>query len=180
MLSLLPAVYCGCIRTVVVLWLRRSHGLRVLLRLLGICTLACWSPPVLPLPCTIRARHAALALLGSAVWCCLGLSYSLQSAGLSPDKWKHTNNLVSESTFLSLLLSGGEKKDISTVATAISSPHAQRDTALALAKGDLDGAGGAENHQGLLAFADTQQHLSLFQLRMKAFSRRRSRFKLKP
>lgn len=107
---LLQAVYCGCVRTVIVLWLRGSRGLRVLLRLSGTRAGARWSPPITPLY-AIRARPVPLALSGSAAWCCLGLSYhhSLPSVGVSLLQWKRTNNLVSESAFQSLLPSGGIK-----------------------------------------------------------------------
>lgn len=62
MLLLLPTVYCGCIRTVILLWLRRSRGLRVLLRLLGIGTLARWNPPSHPFSCSGAAGKCCLVL----------------------------------------------------------------------------------------------------------------------
>ena len=73
MLLLLPAVCRGCIRTVILLWLGRGRGLRVLLRLSGICTLARWSPPISPL-CTLSEHVMQLwrcreVLRGAALGC---------------------------------------------------------------------------------------------------------------
>lgn len=57
--------------------------------------------PISTLPHTIRAHCAALPLLGSAICCCLGLSCSFPSVGVSFLQGKQTNNPVSESAFWS-------------------------------------------------------------------------------
>jgi len=73
---LLPAVYCGCVRTVIVLWLRRSRGLRALLRLSGICALARWSPPHLTLSYAVGARRAVGKCCSVLAWAALQLAKS--------------------------------------------------------------------------------------------------------
>lgn len=174
MLLLLPAVYRGCIRTVIVPWLRRARGLCVLLRLSGVRASARWSRPISPLPTpsehVVQPRRCREVLLGAA----LGCPTPLPSVGVSLLKWKGANNLVSESVFRSLLPSSGAGGDVSTTARAISSPQAQHSGAQVLAKTSLDGAGGAGNHWGLLAFMETQ-HVSLFKLCAKAFLQERSK-----
>lgn len=62
--------------------------------------------PIPPLPRAMRARRAAN---GTAVCCCLGLSCSFPSVGVSLPKGKQTNNPVSESAFWSFHPFGGKK-----------------------------------------------------------------------
>lgn len=94
--------------------------------------------PISPLPSAIRAHHAALPLLGGAICCCLGLSCSFPSEGVSLLKGKQTNNPVSESAFRSLHPSGGKKS---------SSYCSWSNQQLSgLAQGSLSGAGGAGDH----------------------------------
>lgn len=125
--------------------------------------------PISPLAHAVRARRAALALSGSAVCCCLGLSCSFPSVSLL--KGKQTSNPVSESAFWSLHPFGGKKSSI------YCSWSNQQPSGLA--EGSLSGAGGSGDHWSLLAFADTQ-HVSLVPLSVTLFLRRGSRFQLKP
>lgn len=125
----------------------------------------------------IRAHHADLALSGSAACCCLGLSYSLPSVGVSLLKWKWTNNLVPESAFRSLLPSGGRSP---CFYHSSSNQRSSRSMALL---GSWQRAASMEPE--VLEMTECaglcgQQHISLFLLRVKMFVRRESRLNLKP
>lgn len=150
----------------IVLWLHRSRGLLVLLLRLWVA--APWLAGVAHLTPSIRAHRAALLLLGSAICCCLGLSCSFPSVGVSLLKGKKTNNPVSESAFWCLHPFGG-KNPFPVAAGAISSPQAwQRAVSVELQVLEIP----------LLAFADTP--ISLVPLSVTVFLRRGSRFPLKP
>lgn len=169
----LPAVFCGCICTVVMLGLRRSRGLLVLLRFLGIHTLAGWIPISHPFVCPQSTS-------GSASECCRGCPAVCPVWVFYFSNGNKANSLVSESAFQSLLPSGSRGKDlVSTTARAIISADAQHGAACVLAKGSLNGAGGARHPRSLLVFAEMQR-ICLFKLCVRAFSKRGSRFKLKP
>lgn len=136
---------------------------------LGICTLARWSSPSHPFH-TIRARCAALPLLGSAICCCLGLSCSFPSVGVSVLTEKQTNNPVSESAFRSLHPFGG-KNPLPIAAGAISSPQAwQRAVSVELEVLEITG----------VCWPLQTQHISLVPLSVAVFLRRGSKFQLKP
>lgn len=100
--------------------------------------------PISPLAHAVRACRAALALLGSAVCCCLGLSCSFPSVSLL--KGKQTSNPVSESAFWSLHPFGG-KNPLSIAAGAISSPQAwQRAVSAELEALEITGFAGLCRH----------------------------------
>lgn len=125
--------------------------------------------PISPLPCAVRARRAALALLGSALCCCLGLSCSFPSVSLL--KGKQTTNPASESAFWSLHPFGGKKP--------LYLLQLEQSAALRLGRGQAQWSWRCWRS---LEFAGLCRHTqrSLVPLSVTLFLRRGSRFQLKP
>lgn len=130
------------------LWLHRSPGLPVLLLRLWVSAPWLAGVPHLTLPHAIRAHCAALPLLASAICCCLGLSCSFLSVFHSLKGSRLT--ILCQNQHFGLFIPLGEKIFFLL--------QLEQSAALRLGRRQ-SGAGGAEDHWSLLAFADTAHQL---------------------
>lgn len=126
--------------------------------------------PISPLPHTIRAHCAAPPLLGSAICCCLGLSCSFPSVGVSFLQGKQTNNPISESAFWSFHPFGGKILFLLQL---------EQSGAFRLGRGQSQWSWRCWRS---LEFAGLcrHKHISLVPLSVTVFLRRESTFQLRP
>lgn len=170
MLSPLPAVSCGCICTVIVLWLHRSPGLCVLLLRLWVS--APWLagvPHLAPSTCH-QSTLCSPATLGKChlllPWAVLQLSecVSLHLKG-------NRLTILYQNQHFGLFFPLGEKNPFPIAAGAISSPQA-RQRAVSVELEVLKSTG--------VCWPLQTQHISLVPLSVTVFLGKGSGFQLKP